>query len=69
MSDSSLAWPAVAKAQTAAADIKVVLTSVPPKGRGSPTRESTVIAELWMMTSDNETHVRVSKFPIGKIFF
>src|SRR5260370_28986829 len=69
MSDSSLAWLAVAKAQTAAADIKVVLTSVPPKRRGSTIRESTEIAEPRMMTPDSETHVRVLKFPIGQIFF
>src|SRR5260370_14429769 len=69
MSDSSLAWPAVAKAQTAAADIKVVLTSIPPKRRGSTIRESAVIAEFGMMTPDSETHVRVLKFPSGQISF
>jgi hypothetical protein len=37
--------------------------------RGSTIRESIVIAEPWMMTSDSETHIRVSKFPIGKYFF
>src|SRR5260370_19951651 len=69
MSDSSLAWPAVANAQPAAADIKVVLTSVPLKRRGSTIRESTVIAEPRMTTPDSETHVRVLKFPIGQISF
>jgi hypothetical protein len=36
--------------------------------RGSTIRESIVIAEPWMMTSDSKTHIRVSKFPIGKYF-